>query len=49
MKALQKMIPDAEDACISDNLKMAPGVDFTNILCSTFKRANPKSAKKTDD
>jgi hypothetical protein len=24
------------------------GVDFTNILCTAFTRADPKSAKKTD-
>jgi len=26
-----------------------PGVNFTNILCAAFTRADPKSTKKTDD
>ena len=26
---------------------VAPGVNFTNILCAAFTHADPKSAKKT--
>jgi len=30
-------------------MKLTPGVNFTNILCKAFTRADPQSAKKIDN